>query len=85
MPASTSMECTGVRILNLGTTVYLVHHVSLGHSHLVVVLRMQWLTNRYFQLFWLTKAQGFYIAESSYVFQGRRTLSMFCDSEQEKH
>lgn len=85
MPASSSMECTGVRILNLGTTVYLVHHVSLGRSHLVAVLRMQWLTNRYFQLFWLTKAQGFYIAERSYAFQGRRTLYIVFDSEQEKH
>lgn len=40
MPALSSMECTGVKILNLGTTVCLVHHVSLEHSHLVAVLRM---------------------------------------------
>lgn len=50
MPALSSTECTGVRILNPGTTVYLVHHVSLAHSHLVVVLKMPWLTNRYCQL-----------------------------------
>lgn len=40
MPALYSMECTGVRILNLATTVCLVHHVSLEHSHLAAVLRM---------------------------------------------
>lgn len=50
MPALSSTECTGVRILNLGTTVCLVHRVSLGHSHSVAVLRMPWLTNRYCQL-----------------------------------
>lgn len=49
MPALSSMECTGVRILNLDTTVCLVHHISLGHSHLVAVLRTPRQTNRYCQ------------------------------------